>query len=239
MLWRPWPLLLEQDLTVPTPSWSYKWLCVGVLTCSQPTCVPGVGPCSLPPPPQDSHCSCLGFFQAFVNSPQSSFTNTKRSVPHLERRAQSMGGRCYCYMYTNEIVHQGLVVLCPSAWSRPTLCYLLLFLAKAGWTHPDWLLGRAHPKAHGFIPAPGKAQGQRLSRAQQDTAVWHPGGREVTGSGQGESHPFQLVWCPGAFDIGQAWLHHGLGEWGRGKPGLWKERISSSAHTVILDPAVL
>lgn len=146
MLWRPWILLLEHDLTVPTPSWSYTWLRVGVLTCSEPTCDPGVGPCSLSPSPQDSHYFCLGFFQALVNFLQRSFANTKCSLPHLQRRAQSMGGRCYCYMSTNKLIHQGSVVLCPSAWRRPIRCYLLLFLVKAGWTHPDWLLGMCSPQ---------------------------------------------------------------------------------------------
>lgn len=127
MLQRPWPLLLEYDLTVPTPSCSYEWLCVGVLTRSQPTSIPGDDPCSVPPSPQDSQCFCLGFFQAFVNCFQSSFTSTKCCVPHLERRAQCMGRRCYCYTYTNKLVHQGSVVLSLSASSRPIQLFVAVF----------------------------------------------------------------------------------------------------------------
>lgn len=179
MFQRLWPLFLGYGLTVPTPSWSYKWLSVGVLTCSQPTYIPGVGPCSLSPSPQDSHCFCLGFFQALVNCLQSSFTNTKCCALHLERRAQSMGGRWYCYTYTNKLPHQGSVVLCLSARSRLILCYLLLFLSQAGWTRPGWLLGCAQLSS--WLHCCSWQRAGPEAQPCSDVVVWHPGGRGGTG----------------------------------------------------------
>lgn len=89
-------------------------------------------------------------------------------------RVQSMGGRWYCYTYANKLADQGSVVLCLRTRSRPIPCHLLLFLTKAGWTRPGWLLGCAQPRARGCTAAPGKG---RVSHAQMGLCGtrWHRG----------------------------------------------------------------
>lgn len=148
-----------------------------------------------------------------------------------------MAERYYCYVYANKwnMVRGALWCCAPMAWSRPFPCYEMLFLPKPSWPHPEWLLGMC------------SLQGSQLRRriptmavpeAQQGmvTPRWWRGDR-----GQDKANRTLSSWCDALehVDVGQAWLQHGLGEWWRGKPGLWKGRISPCAYNVILDLAVL